>query len=62
MDDSNPKNNDKPELLADVRVINVGVEPFFTSLKEQGARVIHVDWSPPAGGDEKVMRLLDRLL
>ncbi len=32
------------------------------ALEIQGVRVIHVDWSPPAGGDQEMMSLLDRLL
>ena len=43
-------------------VINVGVEGFAESVHEQGASVLHVEWSPPAGGDEEMEDLLDRLL
>lgn len=43
-------------------VINVGVQDFAEALATQGARVIHVDWSPPAGGDQEMMSLLDKLL
>ncbi len=43
-------------------VINVGVQDFAEALAAQGARVIHVDWSPPAGGDQEMMSLLDKLL
>ena len=31
-------------------VINVGVYDFFESLKIQGVDVIHLNWTPPAGG------------
>jgi FdrA protein len=41
--------------------INVGLETFAESLKAQGADVIHVDWRPPAGGDERLMAILQRL-
>lgn len=41
--------------------INVGLEIFYDSLTGQGADVVHVDWRPPAGGDEKMMALLQRL-
>jgi FdrA protein len=43
-------------------VINVGVEGFAESVREQGASVLHVEWSPPAGGDEEMEDLLERLL
>ena len=42
-------------------VVNVGLEVFAQSLKAQGARVIHVDWRPPAGGDERLMSILRRM-
>jgi FdrA protein len=41
--------------------INVGLEVFAESLKAQGAEVLHVDWRPPAGGDERLMAILQRL-
>ncbi len=43
-------------------VINLGVRDFAETLETQGVRVIHVDWSPPAGGDQEMMSLLDKLL
>lgn len=42
--------------------VNLGVEDFANSLKAQGAEVIQVDWTPPAGGDREMMELLDQLL
>ena len=42
--------------------INLGVRDFAASLEAQGAPVVHVEWSPPAGGDEEMIELLDRLL
>jgi len=41
--------------------INVGLESFTESLMAQGAPVIQVDWSPPAGGNEKLMAILERM-
>jgi FdrA protein len=41
--------------------VNVGLEAFSDSLIQQDAEVIHVDWRPPAGGDEKLMAILERL-
>jgi FdrA protein len=41
--------------------INVGLETFYESLKSQGAEVLHVDWRPPAGGNEKLMEILAKM-
>jgi FdrA protein len=48
-------------LQAPVAAINIGVEIFFESLLDQGAGAVHVDWRPPAGGDERLLSLLDKL-
>ncbi|GAB4527975.1 MAG: hypothetical protein Kow0063_03810 [Anaerolineae bacterium] len=41
--------------------INVGLESFAESLVAQGAASIQVDWRPPAGGNEKLMSILERM-
>ena len=41
--------------------INVGLTSFAESLQAQGAEVIQVDWRPPAGGNERLMAILQRL-
>jgi FdrA protein len=41
--------------------INVGLESFAESLTVQEAPVVHVDWRPPAGGNEQLMSILDRM-
>jgi FdrA protein len=41
--------------------INVGLESFYTSLVGQGAAVVHVDWRPPAGGNERLMAILAKM-
>lgn len=48
-------------LITPVRVINVGLEGFATELRAQGVPVTHVQWQPPAGGDEKLAALLAKL-
>jgi FdrA protein len=56
--------NDRPRsnlLQAPLRAVNVGLEFFYRSLRDQKVSVVHVDWRPPAGGDEKLTSLLDRL-
>jgi FdrA protein len=42
--------------------INLGVQDFGEALEGQGIQVVYVDWSPPAGGDQEMMDLLDQLL
>jgi FdrA protein len=41
--------------------INVGLESFTESLAAQAAPVIQVNWRPPAGGNEKLMGILERM-
>jgi len=41
--------------------INVGLESFAESLTEQGAPVVHVDWKPVAGGNERLVSILQRM-
>jgi FdrA protein len=41
--------------------INVGLESFAEDLQAQSAGVVHVDWRPPAGGNERLMALLARM-
>jgi FdrA protein len=48
-------------LSAPMAAINVGLESFRESLQAQGAPVVHVDWRPPAGGDERLMGILARM-
>ncbi|MDX2000346.1 MAG: acyl-CoA synthetase FdrA [Thermoanaerobaculia bacterium] len=48
-------------LAAPLDAINVGLETFGDSLRDQGARVLQVDWRPPAGGNERLAGLLARL-
>jgi FdrA protein len=52
----------EPALLAaPPRVINVGLELFAENLAGQGAQVVHVRWSPPAGGNAQLADLLAKL-
>jgi len=55
----------KPVALAmlhqPLAAINAGLESFTDSLMAQGAPVIQVDWQPPAGGNEKLMAILERM-
>jgi FdrA protein len=44
-----------------VAAINLGLESFYESLLAQGAQAVQVEWRPPAGGDERMMALLERM-
>jgi len=41
--------------------INVGLESFAANLTAQDVPVVQVDWRPPAGGNEKMMGILERM-
>ncbi len=53
--------NSQDLLAADPRVVNVGLEMFAANLSAHGARVVQVEWGPPAGGDARLADLLDKL-
>jgi FdrA protein len=42
--------------------INVGVAAFAESLRKHGFVALEVRWSPPAGGDREIAKLLEKLL
>lgn len=44
-----------------VAVVNIGLSQFARTLEGQGVDVVQVDWSPPAGGDKRLIDLLDKL-
>lgn len=49
-------------LLTDkVTVVNLGLEGFVADLRANGVAVVHVDWTPPAGGDPRMAAILARL-
>jgi FdrA protein len=71
---SQPPEKDAPETGAEsirsvdlavlhqpLAAINVGLESFAESLMAQDAPVIQVDWRPPAGGNERLMAILERM-
>ncbi len=43
------------------KVINIGLSGFARDLSDRGVPVVHVDWSPPAGGNPKLRDLLSKL-
>jgi hypothetical protein len=59
--EQNDESKSRELLAAGPRVVNVGLEMFAANLAARGARVVHVEWSPPAGGDSRLAGLLDKL-
>jgi len=43
-------------------VVNIGIDLFAETLRQQSVDVIQVQWSPPATQNEDLMNLLDSLL
>jgi len=58
---SHLKSVDLAVLHQPLAAINVGLESFTESLLAQGAPVIQMDWQPPAGGNERLMAILERM-
>lgn len=52
---------DLAQLTQPLAAINVGLESFYESLISQGARAVHVEWRPPASGNEKLAALLQKM-
>ena len=48
-------------LTQPLAAINVGLESFYESLISQGGQAVHVEWRPPAGGNEKLAALLQKM-
>lgn len=43
------------------KVVNVGLKEFADDLMAHGVETVHVDWSPPAGGDPALADILAKL-
>ncbi len=52
----------KKILSGQLVVINIGLRGFAESLEDQDVDVVQVDWTPPAGGDQELIDLLENLL
>ena len=44
-----------------ISVVNIGLESFAGVLLAQGVPVVQVDWAPPAGGDARLIAILEKL-
>jgi hypothetical protein len=42
-------------------VVNMGLDAFAEALRKEEVTVLQVNWRPPAGGDQRLIALLDRL-
>ena len=57
-----PSKKRKPFFDEELVAVNIGIKPFYEDLKSQNVRIVHVNWEPPAGGDEEIVALLDKIL
>ena len=48
-------------LNKNLKVINIGLERFYEDLKSQKQDAIQLDWRPAAGGNKKLLSLLNRI-
>lgn len=46
---------------SELKVINLGLESFHEAQVNQHAVSLHIDWSPPAGGDPRLIEILEKL-
>ena len=49
-------------LRTPVVAVNIGVQDFAEALEAQKVTVVHVTWSPPAGGDAEMLAILEKLI
>jgi FdrA protein len=45
----------------ELKVINMGLDSFADTLRKEQVQVLQMDWKPPAGGDKRLVALLDKL-
>ena len=55
------ENSDQTILGKKLNVITMGVSTFADDLRKQNVNVLEVNWSPPAGGDQEMIKLLEKL-
>ncbi len=65
LEDSRPLSLPVPVPLTALKppaaVLNVGLEWFAGGLLAQGVQVLQLDWRPPAGGDDRLQGILERM-
>ncbi len=42
-------------------VINMGLDTFADALSREEVKVLQMNWRPPAGGNQRLIALLERL-
>ena len=52
---------DLEKIKKSLAIINVGLESFAENLDAQEVPNVQVDWKPPAGGNERMMSILERM-
>jgi len=45
----------------ELRIINMGLVTFADNLKGQDMEVVQMEWQPQAGGNERLIALLEKL-
>jgi hypothetical protein len=45
----------------ELKVINMGLDSFADNLRKKEVAVLQMDWNPPAGGNKRLISLLERL-
>jgi len=44
-----------------MKVINMGLDSFADNLRKEEVTVLQMDWKPPAGGNKRLISLLEKL-
>ena len=52
---------DLASIKREMQAINVGLESFSENLKDQEAPHVQVELKPPAGGNERLMNILEKM-
>ncbi len=47
---------------SELKVINIGLEFFYKSLKDQNVEAVHVVWQPPPKIEKDLQDILDKIL
>ncbi|MBN4050770.1 MAG: fdrA domain protein [Alkaliphilus sp.] len=45
----------------ELKVVNLGLESFHRELREKKVEVVHINWRPCAGGNKRMIELLNKL-
>lgn len=46
---------------SDLAVVNLGLDTFSEALRKEGVKVLQMNWRPPAGGNQRLIELLEKL-